>query len=141
MQSADDTAAPPLTPPGVPPRTTRAHGFVLILISCLMWGLVSAVLIGIASKFGEIYDSYDVELPGLTILALSAAGGLRQWWYIAAPTAGVILGGLLALSLVCRSKVNYYIGLVLLFGSAVVLALAAAGILLPLKRLMEAVQK
>ena len=55
----------------------------------LVLGIASFLMIGIVPSFKEVFDSLEVELPGLTVVTMDTAFFMRDNWYF-------IFGGLFA---------------------------------------------
>ena len=55
----------------------------------LVLGIASFLMIGIVPSFKEVFESLDVELPGLTVMTMDTAFFMRDNWYL-------IFGGLFA---------------------------------------------
>jgi type IV pilus assembly protein PilC len=45
-------------------------------------GVVSAVIVWVIPKFRQIFDSFGVELPGLTQVLLDISSFCVRWWYL-----------------------------------------------------------
>jgi type IV pilus assembly protein PilC len=58
----------------------------------LVIGIAGFLMIGIVPSFKEVFESLDVELPGLTVVIMDISFFMRDYWY-------VIFAGVIALSL------------------------------------------
>ena len=60
---------------------------------CLVIGIAGFLMIGIVPSFKPVFESLDVELPGLTVLIMDIAFFMRDYWYlIFAGAIGIVLG-------------------------------------------------
>ncbi|MHC5065647.1 MAG: type II secretion system F family protein [Planctomycetota bacterium] len=60
----------------------------------LVIGIASFLLIGVVPSFGPIFDSLDVELPGLTVFTMELAFFMRDYWYVIFGALGAAIYGL-----------------------------------------------
>ena len=106
-----------------------------------MWlGPLGALAVGVP-KFEAIFESFDAELPTLTVLLLSASDLLTQRWYVGFPILAAFFGFLLAWSLTRPSRASIAMGLLLIGGSMAAMALIVMAIFLPLSHLTNSMQR
>jgi type IV pilus assembly protein PilC len=71
----------------------------------LVIGIASFLMIGIVPSFKPVFDSLEVDLPGLTVVIMDIAFFMRDYWYL-------IFGGLgaaiFALKAVCKTPKGAY---------------------------------
>ena len=67
------------------------------VILVVAMGVMSAVIVWVIPRFKEIFDSFSVELPGVTQMLLDISDFTVHYWYVAfgVPVALVMLHGLL----------------------------------------------
>ncbi len=65
----------------------------------LVIGIASFLMIGIVPSFKPVFQSLEVELPGLTLFTMDIAFFMRDNWYL-------ILGGIIALVVVLRAYIK-----------------------------------
>jgi type IV pilus assembly protein PilC len=67
------------------------------VILVVAMGVMSAVIVWVIPRFKEIFDSFSVELPGVTQMLLDVSDFTVHYWYVAfgVPVALVMLHGLL----------------------------------------------
>jgi type IV pilus assembly protein PilC len=59
----------------------------------LVLGIASFLMMGIVPSFKPVFDSLEVELPGLTVMIMDAAFLMRDYWYlIFGGVAGAVFG-------------------------------------------------
>ena len=72
----------------------------------LVIGIASFLMIGIVPSFKPVFDSLEVQLPGLTVVIMDIAFFMRDYWYL-------IFGGLgaaiVALKAVCKTPKGAYV--------------------------------
>jgi len=105
-----------------------------------MWFGPLGVLVVVTPKFMKIFESFGAELPRLTILVLSLSDLFTQRWYVGFPILAGVLGILLAWSLARPSRAHMVIGLVLIVGSMVAMAMIVVALFLPLPILVNNMQ-
>ena len=64
----------------------------------LVLGIASFLMMGIVPSFKPVFDSLEVELPGLTVMIMDAAFLMRDYWYLIFGGVGAAIFGLKALS-------------------------------------------
>ena len=65
----------------------------------LVIGIASFLMIGIVPSFKPVFESLEVELPGLTVFTMDIAFFMRDNWYL-------IFGGIIALVVVLRAYIK-----------------------------------
>ena len=65
----------------------------------LVIGIASFLMIGIVPSFKPVFESLEVELPGLTLFTMDIAFFMRDNWYL-------IFGGIIALVVVLRAYIK-----------------------------------
>ncbi|MDP6539547.1 MAG: type II secretion system F family protein [Planctomycetota bacterium] len=75
-------------------RGAMIYPAVILLVAM---GVMSAVIVWVIPRFKEIFDSFSVELPGVTQMLLDISDFTVQYWYLAfgAPVALLMLHGLM----------------------------------------------
>lgn len=59
----------------------------------LVLGIASFLMMGIVPSFKPVFDSLEVELPGLTVMIMDVAFWMRDYWYVLfGGIAGAIFG-------------------------------------------------
>lgn len=48
----------------------------------LVFGIAAFLMIGIVPQFKPVFDSLDIQLPGLTLLVMDVAFFCRDYWYV-----------------------------------------------------------
>jgi len=48
----------------------------------LVFGIASFLMIGIVPSFKPVFDSLEVELPGLTVMIMDVAFFMKDYWYV-----------------------------------------------------------
>lgn len=71
----------------------------------LVIGIASFLMIGIVPSFKPVFDSLEVELPGLTVMIMDIAFFMRDYWYVIFGTLGAALFGL---KVACRTPKGAY---------------------------------
>jgi type IV pilus assembly protein PilC len=71
----------------------------------LVIGIASFLMIGIVPSFKPVFDSLDVELPGLTVFIMNVAFFMKDYWYL---IFGGMFGVFFALGAVCRTPKGAY---------------------------------
>jgi type IV pilus assembly protein PilC len=71
----------------------------------LVIGIASFLMIGIVPSFKPVFESLEVELPGLTVLIMDIAFFMRDYWYL---IFGGMFGALVALKAVCKTPKGAY---------------------------------
>ncbi len=68
-----------------------------LVIVVVAVGVVSAVIVWVIPRFRQIFDSFGVELPGLTQLLLNISSVTVRYWYLVfgVPLAALFLHGVL----------------------------------------------
>ena len=127
--------------PVTPAAQAGAAGPALVVIGCLMWLAPLAALVIVAPKFKAVFESFDAELPALTVLLMGIVDFLMRRWYVGFPLLAALLGALLAWSLMRRSRATFVVGLVLIVGSMVMMALIVLALHLPLAHLVDSMQR
>jgi type IV pilus assembly protein PilC len=61
---------------------------------CLIFAITSYLMIGIVPKFKEVFQSLDIELPGLTKAILAAAEFSKENWPLVFAGIGLAIGAL-----------------------------------------------
>ncbi|MBN1256402.1 MAG: type II secretion system F family protein, partial [Planctomycetes bacterium] len=51
-------------------------------IMCVAAGIMTVIMIVVIPKFREMFESMDVEMPGMTIALLNLADLLKTYWYL-----------------------------------------------------------
>ncbi len=49
---------------------------------CLVIGIAGFLMIGIVPSFQPVFESLEVELPGLTVMIMDVAFFMRDYWYV-----------------------------------------------------------
>ena len=60
----------------------------------LVIGIASFLMIGIVPSFKPVFDSLEVELPGLTVFIMNIAFFMKDYWYLIFGGAGAALFGI-----------------------------------------------
>ena len=60
----------------------------------LVFGIASFLMIGIVPQFKPVFDSLDIQLPGLTLAVMNVAFFCRDYWYILFGTMGAAIFGI-----------------------------------------------
>jgi type IV pilus assembly protein PilC len=60
----------------------------------LVFGIASFLMIGIVPQFKPVFDSLDIELPGLTLMVMDVAFFCRDYWYVIFGTIGAAIAGI-----------------------------------------------
>ena len=71
----------------------------------LVIGIASFLMIGIVPSFKPVFESLEVELPGLTVLIMDIAFFMRDYWYV---IFGGMFGAFLGLKAVCKTPKGAY---------------------------------
>lgn len=71
----------------------------------LVIGIASFLMIGIVPSFKPVFESLEVELPGLTVLIMDIAFFMRDYWYLG---FGGLIGGFFALKTICKTPRGAY---------------------------------
>jgi len=66
----------------------------------LVIGIASFLMIGIVPSFKPVFESLEVELPGLTVMIMDAAFFMRDYWYL---VFGAAIGAFVGLKAACRT--------------------------------------
>ena len=67
----------------------------------LVIGIASFLMIGIVPSFKPVFESLEVELPGLTVMTMDIAFFMRDYWYL---IFGGIFGGVVGIRMWVRTK-------------------------------------
>jgi type IV pilus assembly protein PilC len=62
----------------------------------LVFGIASFLMIGIVPQFKPVFDSLDIQLPGLTLMVMDVAFFCRDFWYLIFGSIGAAIFGVLA---------------------------------------------
>lgn len=65
----------------------------------LVFGIAAFLMIGIVPSFGPVFESLEVELPGLTVFIMQIAFFMRDYWYL-------LFGGMFGAFLAVRYAVK-----------------------------------
>jgi type IV pilus assembly protein PilC len=60
----------------------------------LVIGIASFLMIGIVPSFKPVFESLDVELPGLTVMIMNVAFFMKDYWYLIFGMLGAAIVGL-----------------------------------------------
>jgi type IV pilus assembly protein PilC len=66
----------------------------------LVFGIASFLMIGIVPSFKPVFESLDVELPGLTVMIMDIAFFMKDYWYL---IFGAIAGAFVALKMAVQT--------------------------------------
>jgi type II secretory pathway component PulF len=118
--TAEQTAAG-----GTPPETTSRlpPGFIPVLLCCIVGTAWIWVLAYRAPRWASVYQGSDIALPAATRAVIAMSSALTERGLYVLPWIGLVMGGMLALPFLHRSRSNRTIGIV-------VLALGLCGLLL-----------
>ena len=72
----------------------------------LVIGIASFLMIGIVPSFKPVFESLEVELPGLTVAIMDAAFFMRDYWYL---MFGGMAAAIFGIVVACRTKKGAYI--------------------------------
>jgi type IV pilus assembly protein PilC len=72
----------------------------------LVIGIASFLMIGIVPSFKPVFDSLEVELPGLTVMIMDVAFFMRDYWYL---IFGSMFGAFTALKAACKTPKGAYV--------------------------------
>jgi len=86
----------------------------------LVIGIASFLMIGIVPSFKPVFESLEVDLPGLTVMIMDAAFFMRDYWYL---IFGGMFGAMMGIGAACRTKKGAY------FKDVVMLKLPVFGLL------------
>jgi type IV pilus assembly protein PilC len=71
----------------------------------LVIGIASFLMIGIVPSFKPVFESLEVDLPGLTVMIMDVAFFMRDYWYLG---LGAGIAGFFALKAACRTPKGAY---------------------------------
>jgi type IV pilus assembly protein PilC len=66
----------------------------------LVFGIAAFLMIGIVPSFGPVFESLEVELPGLTVFIMKIAFFMKDYWYL---LFGGLFGGITAIRYACKT--------------------------------------
>lgn len=66
----------------------------------LVFGIAAFLMIGIVPSFGPVFESLEVELPGLTVFIMQIAFFMKDYWYL---LFGGLFGGIVAIRYATRT--------------------------------------
>jgi len=72
----------------------------------LVIGIASFLMIGIVPSFKPVFDSLQVELPGLTVVIMDAAFFMKDYWYL---IFGGGIAAFFALGAACKTERGAYL--------------------------------
>jgi type IV pilus assembly protein PilC len=72
----------------------------------LVLGIASFLMIGIVPSFKPVFESLEVDLPGLTVVIMDAAFFMRDYWYL---IFGAMFGAIFGIGAACRTKKGAYV--------------------------------
>jgi type IV pilus assembly protein PilC len=72
----------------------------------LVIGIASFLMIGIVPSFKPVFESLDVELPGLTVFIMDIAFFMRDYWYL---IFGGAAAAFFALKVACKTERGGYL--------------------------------
>ncbi len=72
----------------------------------LVIGIASFLMIGIVPSFKPVFDSLEVELPGLTVLIMDIAFFMKDYWYLIFGGVGAAFFGL---KVACKTPKGAYV--------------------------------
>jgi type IV pilus assembly protein PilC len=72
----------------------------------LVFGIASFLMIGIVPSFKPVFDSLEVELPGLTVFIMDVAFFMKDYWYL---IFGSMLGAFFGLRAFCKGERGAYL--------------------------------
>lgn len=62
----------------------------------LVFGIASFLMIGIVPQFKPVFDSLDIQLPGITLMVMDVAFFCRDYWYVIFGGIGAAIAGTVA---------------------------------------------
>ena len=71
----------------------------------LVFGIASFLMIGIVPSFKPVFESLEVELPGLTVMIMDVAFFMKDYWYV---IFGALACAVVALKLVVQTDKGEY---------------------------------
>ena len=71
----------------------------------LVIGIASFLMIGIVPSFKPVFESLEVELPGLTVVIMDIAFFMRDYWYL---IFGGMFGAFVGLKAICKTPKGAY---------------------------------
>jgi type IV pilus assembly protein PilC len=71
----------------------------------LVFGIASFLMIGIVPSFKPVFESLEVDLPGLTVMIMDVAFFMRDYWYL---MFGAMFGAFVGIKAACKTPKGAY---------------------------------
>jgi lysylphosphatidylglycerol synthetase-like protein (DUF2156 family) len=122
---------------------SRIASTLLVVVGGLVWLLVAAILVFVVPKFHHVFKEFDVALPPLTQLLLSAGQTIANYAYAFALVWFGVVAGLAIWSGLAGSRRAWWLAgifaIIAIIATSVLVPLMVIGLFQPLVQLIQSV--